>query len=965
MRRHSDDDVRREPVTGSAESGSPARGLTRRRALLAGTGAGIALAALDAAPATASAGDQPGPAAASRREVSFDEGWRFFRGDVSGAQGPFFDDSRWRELDVPHDWRIEDLPYATSDDGGETANPSGFAFNTEPSNDGNPPQVIGPFDANADPVPDDVTDYYGHWVAPGGRSQGYTVAGVGWYRKHFAVADLIPGGQGASAPANGQRAELRFDGVYGRTDVWLNGVHIGFHPNGYTSFAYDLTPHLNPRGENVLAVRVDNTGKTSRWYSGSGIYRHTWLTVTGPVRIPLWGTYVTTPVVDASRSVAHVEVQVANLGAAAAASVRMTVLDPHGRHVVTQTTPAQTVNTGATQTYAADLGVAGAALWSPENPSLYQVAAEVLLGGKVVDAVRTTFGIRSLEWNGTDGFVLNGKQVKILGGCIHHDHGPLGAVALDRAEERTIEILKAAGFNAIRTAHNPRAPYMLDVCDRLGMLVWDEFSDIWDVANSKDDYSNYFPQYWQQDLTSMILRDRNHASVIIWSLGNEIPGGDPNNYGPRMKALVKSLDTTRPITTGGTPFSASYDDVLDVHYGNWDSQQFDDSEGDSVFSTHASDPAKAVTQSESFAATIYDDFKLAEDNPWMAGNFVWTAWDYIGETGISAPAYGATYQDASQYQLGATFGVIPYPWFSSFSGDFDLIGQRKPQNYWRAVVYGLSKIEMMVERPAPPGTEQVALLFGYFDELESWTWDIPQGQPMTVHVYTSGDNVTLLLNGKQIAAKGLTDADRMIATLSVPYTPGELTAIATRNGTEIGRKTLTTTGAPAALRLSSDAGSLTTARDDLAHVLVEVVDAHGRRVPDAVVKVGFAVNGAGQLAGVGNGNPHNADSVQRPRRWTWHGQALAILRPAKTPGILTLTATAQGLKSASTKMAVSDANAMPHPPAALATPPVSASLAGPGLVLGLGAAVLNRRMRRAGPATAGPHDTTSGGNAPA
>jgi beta-galactosidase len=936
MRDQGGDDVRSEPVTGAAESGSRGPGLTRRRALLAGTSAGIALAALEVAPAAASTGPQPGSAGAARREMSFDEGWRFLRGDVSGAQVSGFDDSHWRELDVPHDWRIEDLPYATSDDGGATANPSAFAFDTNPSPDGNPPQAIGPFDVNADPVPDEVTDYLGHWVAPGGRSQGYTVAGVGWYRKQFTVPDLVLGGQGAQGTGDGQRAELRFDGVYGRTDVWLNGVHLGFHPNGYTSFAYDLTPHLNPGGENVLAVRVDNSGKTSRWYTGSGIYRHTWLTVTGPVRIPLWGMYVTTPVVDERQSVAHVEVQVANFGAAATASVRMTVLDPRGKRVVTQTTPAQTVSTGATQTYAAELGIANAALWSPDDPSLYQVVAEVLLDGEVVDTVTTTFGIRSLEWNGTDGFLLNGKQVKLLGGCIHHDHGPLGAVAL--------ETLKAAGFNAIRASHNPRSPYMLEVCDRLGMLVWDEFSDVWDIAKTKDDYSNYFPQYWQQDLTSMILRDRNHASVILWSLGNEIPS-DPNNYGPRMKALVRSLDTTRAITAGGTSFTNSYDDLLDVHYGNWTSQQNGQPAPDSVLSTHASDPAKAVTQSESFAASIYDDFKLSEDNPWMAGNFVWTAWDYIGETGISAPAFGDTYQAAANYQLGATFGVVPYPWFNSFSGDFDLIGQRKPQNYWREVVYGRSTIEMMVERPAPSGTEEVALLFGYYDELESWTWDVPQGQSMTVHVYTSGDNVTLLLNGTQIAAKSLTDTDRMVATLSVPYTPGELTAIATRNGTEIGRKTLTTTGAPAALRLSSDVGSLTTARDALAHVLVEVVDAAGRRVPDAVVKVGFAVNGAGQLAGVGNGNPHNADSFQRPRRWTWHGQALAILRPEKTPGRLTLTATAQGLKSASISLPVSAANKAPQPSATHGNPRIAASLAGPGLALGLAAALLKRRMR--------------------
>ncbi len=733
--------------------------------------------------------------------------------------------------------------------------------------------------------------------------------------------------------------------MYGRTDVWLNGTHLGFHAYGYTSFAYDLTPYLNGNGQNMLAVRVDNTGKTSHWYTGSGIYRHTWLTITGSVRIPLWGVDVTTPVVDERRSVAHVAVQVANFGAAAtAASVRITAIDSRGRPVATQTTSAQALGAGASQTYAADLGITGAALWSPEDPNLYRVRTEVLLGGQVVDAVTTTFGIRSLEWNGTDGFLLNGKPVKILGGNIHHDHGALGAVALDRAEERTIEILKAAGFNAIRASHNPRAPYMLDVCDRLGMLVWDEFSDVWDIAKTKDDYSNYFPQYWQQDLTSMILRDRNHPSVIIWSLGNEIPG-DPNNYGPRMKALVQSLDTTRPITGGGT--AGSYFDVLDVHYGNFASQLSGQPAPNTVFATHSSDPTKAVTQSESFSASIYDDFKLAEDNPWMVGSFVWTAWDYIGESGISAPAFGPTYQAAAFYQLQATLGQIPYPWFNAFSGDIDLIGQRKPQNYWRAVVYGLSTIEMMVERPQPAGTHQYAAVFGYRDELPSWTWDVPHGQAMTVHVYTSGDSVMLLLNGKQIGTQTLSDTDKRIATFSVPYAPGELTAVARRNGRPIGRKVLATTGQPAAIRLTPDVNSLTTSRDDLAHVLVEVVDSRGRPVPDAVVKISFQISGAGQLAGIGSGNPHNVDSFQRPRHWTWHGNALAVLRPAKTPGRLRLTATAPGLHAANLTLAVSPADRGPFDTPFSRGARAAKSFAAPGLVFGLGAAVIKRRMQNA------------------
>ena len=345
MSRPTESDVRDDLATDATAAGSSSGGLTRRQMLVAGAGAGMALAALDAAPASADSWADPRSGRGPRCELSFDEDWRFYRGDASGAQGPTFDDRGWRQLDVPHDWRIEDLPYATSDDDGATADPSGFAFVSDPVA-GNPPPVIGPFDVNADPVPDlDITiPGFGEIIFPGGRSQGYTVAGVGWYRKHFTLPDLD---NHAHGDGEGRQVELRFDGVFCRSDVWLNGVHLGSHPYGYTSFAYDLTPYLRS-GQNVLAVRVNNVGKTGRWYTGSGIYRHTWLTVTGPVRIPLWGVSVTTPVVDEQRSMAHVEVQVANSGTApaSAASVRITALDPRGRAVATQTTPVQTLNTG-------------------------------------------------------------------------------------------------------------------------------------------------------------------------------------------------------------------------------------------------------------------------------------------------------------------------------------------------------------------------------------------------------------------------------------------------------------------------------------------------------------------------------------------------------------------------------------------------------------------------------------------
>jgi beta-galactosidase len=864
-------------------------GVTRRQALQLGAAA-AGLLALDVDQVAAA-----DPTVESARERSFDEGWRFFRGEVGGAEVPAFDDGSWRLLDLPHDWSIEDLPGAPPADGGVTSDPS-LLVTQMPPTEPVPPPVIGPFDPRN---------------SANGGSIGYTVGGIGWYRKQFRLPELASDAE--------QHVELRFDGVYQNADFWLNGTHLGFHPYGYTSFAFDVTPHLNRAGTNVLAVRVDNSGRNSRWYSGSGIYRHTWLTITGPVRIPLWGVLVTTPetsTVSTQESVAHVEVSVANLGARpTSASVRVTVLDPHGHVVAIRQASAEDVAPGGTAVSSLDIPIERAMLWSPDSPSLYTARTDVLVRGRVVDTVGTTFGIRSLVWNGEVGFLLNGKPVEIIGGNVHHDHGPMGAVALDRSEERRVEILKAAGFNAIRTAHNPPTPALLDACDRLGMLVMDEFFDVWDTGKNPDDYSRFFAQWWERDLTGTVLRDRNHPSVVIWSLGNEITDNTHGQRGAEMAAKLRSLDRTRPITLGGgSTFTADdpswqYVDVGDVHYN---------ANGKGYGQMHAAHPERAMTHNESFPATIYQDTKFAGDNAWAVGTWVWACWDYLGEAGIGKTAIppvgtAATIGDQSVmpgWSIARTlhhgwggFGY-PYPYFQANCGDFDLIGQRKPQNHWRAAVNGRSPVEMLVLRPAPPGTEQVALWWGYYDELASWTWDVEPEQPMTVHVYTPGDSVTLWLNGTEIATRAVTAADRAVATLTVPYRAGELTAVATRNGREIGRQTLRTVGAPAALRLIPDVRDLTTSRDGLAHVLVEVVDRHGQVVPDAALQVRFEIRGAGELAAVGNGNPHNVDSFKQPRRYTWHGKALAILRPARKPGNLTLTATAHGLRPATLTLKV-------------------------------------------------------------
>lgn len=842
-------------------------------------------------------GTSPGTATL-KREISFDDSWQFIRDDISGAEALAFDDKGWRTLDLPHDWRVEDLPYATSTDSSATNDPSAFAFIGSGAGATVQPRAIGPFDVDADPVPDLDTSYpgVGAIIIQGGSSQGYTVGHIGWYRKHFTVE------KNGTNTTQSQRVEIRLDGVHRNYTAWINGQLLGFQSNGYTPSIYDVTPYLRPDGNNVLAVRVDSTGKSSRWLAGSGIYRHTWITVTNPVHIPYSGIFVTTPTAVKGASIAKVAVTVSNSGTIGnGISVRVTVLDQAGKSVSVVTSSAQQLAPLADGIFSIELPVPGALLWSPEEPNLYQVQCEALVNNQVVDSAVATFGIRSLTMDGTNGMRLNGRRYVARGACIHHDHGPLGAMSLDRSEIRRIEILKAAGFNAIRTSHNPHSPALLDACDRLGMLVMDEFSDVWDAPKQPDDFSKYFPDEWQKDLTAFIKRDRNHPSVVMWSLGNEI-AGDANKYGPRLAALVRGLDSTRSILTGGSANVGAiaesawqYNDIGDVHY-----------EVD-LTKYHASHPDKAICRSEDHGPKVFELSSFDEANAWMVGSFVWTGWDYIGETGVGAPVIASitsTPEEIDFKGLDPALGKVQFPWYVAFTGDIDLIGQRKAQNFYRNVVYGNSQLEMMVQRPTPVGTQQFSSHWSYYDELPSWTWDVQPGKLMSVRILTRADSVTLQLNGTTLETKSMAAEDKYVAAFQVPYTAGDLTAIVHRNGAEIARKTLSTVGAPAKLRLSSDVKSLTTSRNDLAHVLVEVVDSQGRVVPDAVINVTMTSTGAGKIIGVANGNPHNPDSFIRGDRWTWHGQALAVLRPGKSVGTITMTATSPTLSSATLSLDV-------------------------------------------------------------
>ena len=507
---------------------------------------------------------------------------------------------------------------------------------------------IGPFEPN---------------TSQGGAATGHVLGGTGWYRRHFRLS-----------PADaGKTVSVRFDGVYMDADVWLNGQHLGNHPYGYTSFAYNLTPQLRPAGEeNVLSVRVRNEGKNSRWYSGSGIYRHVWLTVTDPLRVGLWGIGVTTPRV--SREVASVTVTTTvenGRGTEAEFTLRTRLIAPNGKVAKSIETPAR-VAAGGTNLIEQTLEVTSPRLWDLRTPALYRAEVEIVAGGRIVDRTETSFGVRRVEINAVNGFRLNGEVMKLRGGCVHHDNGPLGSAAINRAEERRVELLKANGFNAIRTSHNPPSPAFLDACDRLGVLVIDEAFDQWEIEKNPEDYHRFFKEWCDRDLTSMIRRDRNHPSVVMWSIGNEIHERFSRpDLAQHLRQTVLSLNPTRPITAAicdtwdwpGQDWDKISDpafEYLDIGGYNYLPQKYD--------SDHARNPKRVMVCTESFPSDVFNGWTKVETHPYVIGDFVWTAINYLGESGI-----GHTVLDNEKNGQ-----LMPWPWFNAFCGDLDLCGFKKP-----------------------------------------------------------------------------------------------------------------------------------------------------------------------------------------------------------------------------------------------------------------------------------------------
>jgi beta-galactosidase len=798
------------------------------------------------------------------RDRLFNTGWKFIRDSVSGAELPGFDDSKWKSVDLPHDYSIMDLP---GDDS---------------------PDQIGPFSKKS----------------PGnGNSTGHVIGGTGWYRKNFTL----------DKTDEGKTAVLNFDGVYMETEVWVNGKKAGIHKNGYTPFSFDITSLLRPAGEtNLIAVKVNNTGRNSRWYSGSGIYRNVHLIMTQPVHVKEWGVYITTPEIHQNSAIVDVAVTARNESEKEVkAQITVRLKDKNGK--IAGTAKDNIVVSGKSENVSKKrIEVQNPILWSLENPDLYSAEISVAINNKVTDKYTQIFGIRSIDISAEKGFLLNGKAVELKGACMHHDNGFLGSAAFDRAEARRVEIMKANGFNAIRCAHNPPSEVFLDACDRLGILVIDEFTDMWESYKNPQDYSRSFREWWNKDLTDMILRDRNHPAIIFWSIGNEIPESSDSTgvrIGNQLAGRVKSLDNTRFVTEAVTEFltpggwknTKTAFGILDIGGYNYTWNKYE--------SDHLLYPERIMMGTESFPLDAFDTWKSVEKLSYVIGDFVWTSMDYIGEVSIGSSTIVPEAEKRSSkipegFELPKGVNIFDlmanqpttWPYFNSGCGDIDIIGEKKPQMLYRDVLWDNSKIEINVHSPIPAGYAENVSMWGWPGEWPIWNWKGNEDKPLQVRVFTKASRVRLEQNGKIVGEKVLLPQDKYIAVFEVPYQPGELKAVALENDKEVAVKILRTPGEPAVIRLVGDRNNIKADRNDLSFVRIEIVDSNGQLVPEDSVEVKLTLSGGGELAASGNANPKDMASVNRTLINTYKGKALAVIRPSGK-GIIKLTAESQGLKA--------------------------------------------------------------------
>jgi beta-galactosidase len=769
----------------------------------------------------------------------FDFDWRFHRGGALGAEVPAFDDSKWKVVDIPHDWSIEDLPGTNS-----------------------------PFNGDA------ISQVNG----------GFTTGGTGWYRRTFTIHDGL----------KDKQFILMFEGVYMNADVWINGEFLGTHPYGYTSFWFDLTGRIKFDEKNVLAVKVRNEGENSRWYSGSGIYRHVRLNIVSPVHIATWGTCITTSQINEKEAFINIKTTLENNSTKISVIRLVTkVLDNEGVEQ-SKIETEKTIEPGKSLEISQDVRISKPALWSSESPVLYKAHSEVYESGLLTDNTDTEFGIRSISFDAEKGFLLNGKPVKLKGGCVHHDNGILGSKAYDRAEERRVELLKSTGFNAVRSAHNPPSVAFLNACDRHGMLVIDESFDMWKEGKNPEDYHLYFTDWWKKDIESMVLRDRNHPSVILWSIGNEIPGRRTPEVIGLAKSLgdcVRKLDPTRPITSAVNDLSRDMDpyfatlDIAGYNYATGiDSNKTTLSERD-----HIRMPQRVMVGTESFPLEAFGSWMDVLDHPYVIGDFVWTAFDYIGEASIGWRGY---------FQKHDFF-----PWNLAFCGDLDICGWKRPQSFYRDALWKENQISVWVTPPQPsfelnPAREAWSK-WHWKDATDNWNWEGNEGKIMDVNICSSCSETELFLNGRSLGKKTTGRAEKFTASWKVPYEPGTLRAVGFTGKKQVAAAELHTAGEVTQIKLSADRNKITSDGQDLSYITVELTDKNGIRNRKAENQISFELEGPGTIAATGNANPVSLESFQLPQRKAWHGRCMIVVKSDTTAGKIKLKAKTAGLSPAS------------------------------------------------------------------
>lgn len=783
------------------------------------------------------------------RKQLFDDNWQFHRGTVDNGEALTLNDSSWRVVNLPHDWSIEHLPNQIED------------------------SIVGPFSK----------------ASVGGFATGQTVGGEGWYRKHFTLT-----------PAQkNKRLELYFEGVYNQAEIWINGKKAYENKYGYSSFRFDITALCKPIGEdNTIAVKVINEGKNSRWYSGSGIYRHVWLLQTAKTHLEDWGVFIRT--INASETMADIALSTSVINGGNIASpllLEIELISPDGLTVASSSKEVK-LHSGINPSFDFNLNITNPDLWSPDSPALYTANIRLKNNSEVVDELRLPFGIRTIDFSVEGGFKLNGKSTLLKGACVHHDNGLLGAASFDKAEERKIKLLKANGYNAVRTAHNPMSEGFMNACDKLGMLVIDEAFDQWNNKKNTDDYHKYFKDWSAKDARALVLRDRNRPSVIMWSIGNEIRERITDEGRETAKYLhdeIRKYDTTRPVTAGINKYwnkdrsaMLPLDNAvvnLDVIGYNYMWRFYEDE--------HQRFPNKIMYSSESVAMEASENWDKVEELPYVIGDFIWTAIDYLGESGL-----GNTVEIDPQENVHQFMG---WPWFNGWCGDIDLIGIKKPQSYYRDVIWNNTAITMAVEKPVLAGKIRKVSFWGWKDEQLSWTFPEQEGELFKVNVYSRAPKVKLYLNEQLIGEQATNE--KYQTSFDVPYQEGTLKAVARIDGKDVATS-LQTVGKAVAIRLTADKQTLRAGGQDLSYILIEAIDQHGNVVLDDSREVRISCEGVGSVVGSGNACPTDMKSFGSLTPQLYNGRAMVIVRSGTDEGEATVQVDAKNLAQADVRLMV-------------------------------------------------------------